>query len=222
MENWIHCLLQQKQIKNYSCKNLLETLGESIHLEDYDLISVGYDSKKEHKKITYFRIVKHFPHKAILQGPHEILIYTDINHLSSAYKFWVYSLTRLRLVFFKMNDRLSFERSTFLVDRTHHRIIRLKNIRDKIILPLIWNQERVDIFISPSQSIRSNFMIMKKTENFHSFCENFSELTEKQLYHQMEMFWIMYVRHKDHFHCLRKEECKYLILQYFETFLKQI
>lgn len=220
MEEWILLVLQQKQIRNYSCKNILETLGETIPLEDYDLLSIGYeDQRKEHKKITFFRILKHFSQKSILQGPHEILVYTNISHSlppRTAYKFWVYSLTRLRLLFFKMKDRLSFERSTFLIDRKHQRMIRLKSIRDKIVLPIQNVMENVNVYISTEKNIFSNEITCRKNGDRL----NFSELTKKQLYHQMEMFWVMYARHMGKHYS--KNECKVSILQYFETFLKQM
>ena len=193
-------------------------------MQDFDLLSLGYDEQKQHKKITYFRILKYTCPKSILQGPHEILIFPNLGNVESGYTFWVYSLTRLRNVFFQMEDRLSFERSTFLIDRKHHRLIRLKNIRDKISLPQIQSTSisEISLFVLPNKSIRcilSEFVKKKEEEKNR---QQFSPLAQNQITRQMEVLWILYTRQQNKLHFMQKDDMKCSIVEQLKLFLTSV
>ena len=124
MEPWIYKKLNNQQIENYSldeCMKLLEPT--SLYLHDYDILCVGY---KNNIKIFYqLKILASSPKSKSLQGPHELIVRCGNNDA----QFWVWSLTTLRKFFFEFTDRLSFERSSFLILKEPQILLRLKCAR---------------------------------------------------------------------------------------------
>ena len=128
MENWMYEKVNNKHIENYSlekCKQLLGTTNLFLH--DYDILCVGY--KNNVKNFYLIKILASSPKSKSLQGPHEICVYSENNN---HVQFWVWSLTTLRKYFFEFTDRLSFERSAFLILRDSQTLLRLKCARSLI------------------------------------------------------------------------------------------
>jgi len=127
MDPWIFKkLYNKKQIENYSlhdCINFLNIEGLGLYLHDYDILCIGYKNKIKH--MYQLQILASSPRSKMLQGPHELIIYDE----QRSVQFWVWSLTTLRKNFFEFNDRLSFERSAFLVLRKSEILLRLQCVR---------------------------------------------------------------------------------------------
>ena len=128
---WVFSCLQASYIPN-------ETFNPSLFpkypilLDQYDLICVGRD-KEGIRIYAYIKILASRNNK-VLQGPHKVIIY---NYTQQKFiKLWITSLTALRKHFFGIYDRLSFERSTYLLHTQQQKLIRLKNIRAFLYLPM--------------------------------------------------------------------------------------
>jgi len=126
MDNaWIYKKLNEKHIGNYSLDQCIQYLGsENVFLHDYDILCVGY--KNNSKQFYHLKILASSPSSKALQGPHEIILYAADQ---TPLQFWVWSLTTLRKKFFEFSDRLSFERSSFLVLHEPQILLRLKCVR---------------------------------------------------------------------------------------------
>ena len=127
MDSWIYKkLYNNKQIENFSlndCVNFIKLESTSLFIHDYDILCVGY--KNNVKQFYQLKILASSPKSKMLQGPHELIVY-DQNHQS---QFWVLSLTTLRKYFFEFSDRLSFERSAFIVLKKSQVLLRLQCVR---------------------------------------------------------------------------------------------
>ena len=124
MDSWIYKKLMNQQIENYSLDDCMKLLDPSrLYLHDYDLLCVGY--KNNSKQFYQLKILAASPQSKSLQGPHELMVYGVNNNV----QFWVWSLTTLRKHFFEFTDRLSFERSSFIILREPQILLRLKCAR---------------------------------------------------------------------------------------------
>jgi hypothetical protein len=144
--DWIFPLLLQNISPNETIEQLPE-LEVPIPLDQYYLACVGYIHKI--KKIVLVRIL----HVAVsfkpLQGPHEIqLFYENENRTQWLHTepFWVHSLTTLRRNIMGYQDRLSFERSTYLLYFPKQKCLKIKNIRGYLTLP--WKQGTFQVYSS--------------------------------------------------------------------------
>ena len=125
---WVtNLLLFQPSIRNEPNEQFFGS--DTIQLENYDLVCVGYRDNK--KYLAGLRILKQFE-SIPLKGAHEVML----THTSSGLKTMeVLSLTYLKRHILQFKDSLSFERSTFLILPEHQKVVRLKYIRGRISLP---------------------------------------------------------------------------------------
>ena len=137
--NWVIEKLGQNQIKNQNIDEFYERVRDpetlKIDLSKHVLVNLCYHG--DHKCLTFLQLLGKQSHRMMLQGLHYVKLYTPYE---TPKMFWVQSLTNLRRNTFGATDRLSFERSTFLVDHETHQLIRMKTIRAKLDLPSFENQ----------------------------------------------------------------------------------
>ena len=106
-----------------------------IDISCYWLINIGFNSLGE-KKFVYL-IIRAYAIKPFY-GPHlvSLFTYSENSQKQEMITTWVHSLTFLRKEIFLFQDRLSFERSTFLIpakEVAHY--IRIKSIRGLLTMP---------------------------------------------------------------------------------------
>jgi len=146
MEAWIREFVKQKQIPNCSMLTAQKELeSDEILLSDYDLICINNNTKE----YRIFRILR--GGGSTLFGNHEIKM--------KGKKFVVYNLTSLKRNFFLFDDKLTFERSTYLIHPKLKKLYRLKGIRDLIKIPPLAFGTKADVFFGPDVYVS---MILKE------------------------------------------------------------
>ncbi len=122
-------LLKKNQIRNASTEDILVLfpLNENpyIYLEKYQCFCVGY----QHGVKTCIPIQILQCEKEPMLGVHTILLQDQIVQPTS--------LTNFKKHYLGFTDKVSFDRSTFVLDYQNEKAIRLYNIRDRIKLPLL-------------------------------------------------------------------------------------
>ncbi len=137
--------LNRKQVRNYSKTDLMQMLfGKPIYLNNYTLYTTGKINGV--KKLIRCRILE-CEGEIPLYGRHRIAYGDSIYEVNSLTTF------KQKLGF---NDRLSFDRVTFIVDGELQKAIRLSTIRPFLCLPRIYDGEYTKIrpyFYIPSIEI---------------------------------------------------------------------
>jgi hypothetical protein len=119
---------------NYTFEDFIALFGStSIDLNSFWLMNVGFNNAS----------IKQYCHLIIrgyairpFYGPHLVSIFTTNGQETKMETLWVHSLTYLRREIFGFQDRLSFERSSFLIPHKDGRLLlRLKSIRGFLSLP---------------------------------------------------------------------------------------
>ncbi len=115
--------------------NLFQT--SSLDISKFWLINAGYDSSGV-KQFTHL-IIRACQVRPFL-GPHLVTIRLNSGEFET---FWVNSLTFIRRTIFKFTDRLSFERSTYLIPFDDGQLlVRIKSIRSLLTIPQMdWVQK---------------------------------------------------------------------------------
>ena len=129
---WIIQALLKPTIRNDSIETCTSFFDDiPISLNDYDCVCVGLRSNK----LKYFSLLKILSCESNipLHGPHYVRVYNNLTN--SVDDLYTPSLTSLKKKTFQFIDRLSFERSTYLILYKYQKVIRLKNIRGIISLP---------------------------------------------------------------------------------------
>jgi hypothetical protein len=129
---WIIQALLKPTIRNDSIEICTSYFSDiPISLNEYDCVCVGIGTNK----LKYFTLLKILSCESNipLHGPHNVRVYNHITHTVD--DLYTPSLTSLKKKTFHYIDRLSFERSTYLILYSYQKIIRLKNIRGIISLP---------------------------------------------------------------------------------------
>ena len=180
MESWIYDKLNLKHLANFSldrCNAFLKT--SIVPLHEYEILCIGYRENQKH--FARLKILASAPTTKTLQGPHEVILYESDQ---TPIQFWVWSLTTLRKKFLKYTDRLSFERSAFLVIPDQKVLLRLKSIRSLLYsqrkipfhvlktLPVSdWFQVPIsphsDVILTPSKSTPPSVCIRSKLQQQH-------------------------------------------------------
>lgn len=122
-------------IKNFTFEQFFETFGcNQLDVSSFWLMNVGFTQEERKYAHVILRACQIRP----LFGPHLVSVFYKSEQGESEMKtFWVHSLTYLRRNLFHFEDRLSFERSTYLIPYENGSLlIRLKSIRAFLILPL--------------------------------------------------------------------------------------
>lgn len=129
---------------NCSFENFITLFGStSIELNKFWLINVGFD--ENNNKLFTHLIIRGYAIRPFY-GPHLVSIFVTNGQETKMDTIWVHSLTYLRRELFGYQDRLSFERSAFLVPHKDGRLLlRIKSIRGFLHLP----QLKLDV-IEPS------------------------------------------------------------------------
>ena len=190
---WIFSILRRSQIKNVSFDDLRTLFPGDIELDQYWLVQIGHDAQGN-KQFVFFKIMSQCAHHALLRGPHQILGWIQ----GSSCLFWVNSLTRLKHHFMGMCDRLSFERSTYVLHSPSHSFIRLRCMRRRLVVPKLPMPRACFIWNSP----HSNLLMMEKEEKVlpaagRSLYPIRSELTRRthcQLKRAIEQMMLSYSR----------------------------
>jgi hypothetical protein len=136
------------EISNYSFEQFFMTFKTTqLDMSTFWLVNSGFCSEERRYAHVILRACQIRP----LYGPHLVSVFYSHGVDEPEMKtFWVHSLTHLRRNMFCFEDRLSFERSTYLVPYQDGRLlIRLKSIRAFLTLPVCLPQ-------SPSRSIKIN------------------------------------------------------------------
>jgi hypothetical protein len=130
-----------KNIRNFSYedfKSVFQT--EKLDVSTIWLITSGFDDVGI-KRYAY--IILRACQIRPFFGPHLVSVMYQTNATSKMETFWVHSLTFLRRNIFKFTDRLSFERSSYLIPYDDgDLLIRIKSIRAFLTLPTVaWNEK---------------------------------------------------------------------------------
>jgi hypothetical protein len=130
--------------ENFNFERFLNTFHTAqLDISNQWLINIGTGVDGVKRYIYLF--VRGYISKPFF-GPHLISVYLKTETSEELTTMWVHSLTFLRKELFLFHDRLSFERSTFLVTPSSEEspLIRLKSIRGFITIPkLQWSEHPV-------------------------------------------------------------------------------
>lgn len=119
---------------NYTFEDFISLFGStSIDLDKFWLMNAGFNSANV--KLYCHLIIRGYAIRPFY-GPHLVSIFTTNGLETKMETIWVHSLTFLRREIFGFQDRLSFERSSFLIPHKDGRLLlRLKSIRGFLTLP---------------------------------------------------------------------------------------
>jgi hypothetical protein len=122
MKQWLQHSFHKNIIPNFSLKECQNFLGESnINIENYLLVCVGRN-KYGLKHVAFF-------HLEFCQNGKKIIHVYHQGDLLKPISMEIESLSSIRSKLFGFTDRLSFERSTFLILFNIPCLIRLKCLR---------------------------------------------------------------------------------------------
>jgi len=148
------------EISNYSFEQFFITFQTTqLDMSNFWLVNSGFCNEDRRYAHVILRACQIRP----LYGPHLVSVFYSHGVDEPEMKtFWVHSLTHLRRNMFCFEDRLSFERSTYLVPYQDGRLlIRLKSIRAFLTLPIRSPQ-------SPSQTIKMDMTSTNPSKQFTS------------------------------------------------------
>ena len=154
MKQWLQEYLKNGMIPNYSlkeCQTLLKVT--QFDIQNYLLVCIGRKSD-ESRHVAFFRLqLLHHNHRKKL-----VHIYHN-NCLSAPISIEIDSYSYLRNKVFEFKDRLSFERSTFVIAFHVPCLIRLKGLRG-----IFKNEPPMISYISPTIRERTYFQLQKMLE----------------------------------------------------------
>lgn len=142
-------------IRNFTFNEFLSIFHTTrLDISTFWLINTGYDDKGNKK---YVHLIIRACQIRPFFGPHYIsLLDPDGQTLQDV---WVNSLTYLRKHIFKFTDRLSFERSTYLMPyESGDVMIRLKSIRSLLTIPLSGRNKKVPRPLKKSNPMRTHLL----------------------------------------------------------------
>ena len=126
-------IISNESIRNFSFAEFIAIFNtSSLDISNFWLINSGYDAEGNKKFIhVIIRACQIRP----FFGPHLISLVADEPN-EPMRTFWVTSLTHLRRNLFSFTDRLSFERSTYIVPYEDNSLmIRIKAVRSFLTIP---------------------------------------------------------------------------------------
>lgn len=159
-------------IENYDFEQFISLFHKiEININDFWLVNIGVNASGE-KKLVYL-IIRAYATKPFF-GPHLVSIFIhNEEQKSEMVTIWVHSLTFLRKELFQFQDRLSFERSTFLAPfHDSQTLIRLKSIRGFIIIPYASINDGLVSIISPRKARprdRINLLLKRNIQGLITF-----------------------------------------------------
>jgi len=139
-----------KNIRNFSYEDFKSVfLTAKLDVSTIWLITSGFD-ECNNKRYAY--IILRACQIRPFFGPHLVSIMYGADKATQKMEtFWVHSLTFLRRNIFKFTDRLSFERSSYLIPYDDgDLLIRIKSIRTFLDLPLAqWSEKPARAHVKP-------------------------------------------------------------------------
>jgi hypothetical protein len=167
--DWVFDVIDKNQINNLftlDCAKLFH--GERIFIEQYDLIMIttetcapSSNSNEKCKNYEMFRILE--GGGSTFFGLHKILW--------EGCEYYIPNLSILKKRFFLFNDKLTFERCTFLILPEQRKLIRLKNVRNLVCYgKLAPFNEEIKVHLTPEDSRMQSFQIkIQKPMNLDMF-----------------------------------------------------
>jgi hypothetical protein len=170
-------------IENYNFEQFISLFNKiEINLSDFWLVNIGLNAQGE-KRLVYL-IIRAYATKPFF-GPHLVSIFVEksAGAENEMITLWVHSLTFLRKELFQFQDRLSFERSTFLAPfKDSQSLIRLKSIRGFISIPRAALGESAIAAISPRKQRsreRINLLINRNIQGLITFLSRELDMSMK-------------------------------------------
>lgn len=141
-------------IRNYTFDEFIAIFGTTkLDISAFWLINCGYD-KNYNKK--YVHVILRGCQVRPFFGAHYVSVMAEDGKLVD---FWVNSLTALRRQIFQFTDRLSFERSTYLLPfRDGETMIRLKSVRAFLTIPTLSRGEKLPRSPRRNNGIREHLL----------------------------------------------------------------
>lgn len=155
MSSVVTSVFTSPEISNYSFEQFFSTFKTTqLDISTFWLVNSGFCQQDRRYAHVILRACQIRP----LYGPHLVSVFYSHGVSEPEMKtFWVHSLTHLRRNMFCFEDRLSFERSTYLVPyQDGGLLIRLKSIRAFLTLPIRSPH-------SPSQAVRMDMASLSLT-----------------------------------------------------------
>ena len=170
-------------IENYDFERFLELFKKiEINITDFWLVNIGLNAQGE-KRLVYL-IIRAYATKPFF-GPHLVSLFIESESKEAEMTtLWVHSLTFLRKELFLFQDRLSFERSTFLAPfKDSRHLIRLKSIRGFISIPKAAIEDQSVTAISPRKQRsrdRINALLNRNIQSLITFISRELDISMKQ------------------------------------------
>jgi hypothetical protein len=184
-------------IENYDFEQFISLFKKiDININDYWLVNIGVNAVGQ-KRLVYL-IIRAYATKPFF-GPHLVSIFIqNEDQVSEMITIWVHSLTFLRKEIFQFQDRLSFERSTFLAPfHDSHILIRLKSIRGFITIPLAPINEGLVPIISPRKARprdRINLLLKRNIQTLITFLSRELDISMKESIIELRDYVDMYCK----------------------------
>lgn len=185
-------------IENYDFEKFIALFNKiEINLADFWLVNIGLTITGE-KRLVYL-IIRAYSTKPFF-GPHlvSIFVYNEQNVVEMS-TIWVHSLTFLRKELFQFQDRLSFERSTYLAPfRDNQSLIRLKSIRGFIQIPFAALGDASMNAISirrPRTRERINQLLNRNLQSLVTFLSRELEISMKESIIELSSYTYTYCEH---------------------------
>jgi len=146
--------MSYESIRNYTFDEFIAIFGTTkLDISAFWLINSGYD-KEGNKK--YVHVVLRGCQVRPFFGPHYVSVIQEDNKM---HDFWINSLTALRRQVFQFTDRLSFERSTYLLPfHDGETMIRLKSVRTFLQIPVLRRGEKIPRSPRKNNQIREHLL----------------------------------------------------------------
>ena len=188
---WLFSQFKKTQIKNITFEELNSLFPDNaaIDLSHYYLVEIGHNAHGK-RQLVFFKILHQGYQLPLLRGPHQVMGCVQ----GSWCLFWVNSLTRLKSHFMGMYDRLSFERSTYLIHSSSQKLIRLRCMRHRLSVPKlplpsslqIWNDPRATSVMK--QDVSSAMAVRTPRP------KTLTQRTQRQLKRSVQQMYLSYAR----------------------------
>lgn len=185
-------------IENYDFEQFLTLFKKiEINISEFWLVNIGLTATGE-KRLVYL-IIRAYSTKPFF-GPHLVSMFIqDAEGATEMTTLWVHSLTFLRKELFQFQDRLSFERSTYLAPfRDNQSLIRLKSIRGFIAIPYaaLGDASMSPISIRrPRTRERINQLLNRNLQSLVTFLSRELDVSMKESIFELSRYTSIYCEH---------------------------
>lgn len=185
-------------IENYDFEQFISLFKKiEIDISDFWLVNIGLTANGE-KRLVYL-IIRAYSTKPFF-GPHLISMFIqNAEGGTELTTLWVHSLTFLRKELFQFQDRLSFERSTYLAPfRDNQSLIRLKSIRGFIAIPYAALGDSSMSAISirrPRTRERINQLLNRNLQSLVTFLSRELDISMKESIFELSNYTSLYCEH---------------------------